>query len=118
MDDLVAFVRTRIGEERADAEATTGWWPPAGLKVLDDMARVAWYSLTPNQARHIKRQDPAATLARCDADEHEIALCEQSIRAPEVENSMEVWLAKNLLLAKVRRYQHLDHPDFNPEWAA
>lgn len=78
MDDLVAFIRARIAEERADAEAAApGPWTTRGCRI--ESADCDWESgktcieiydeggHTEADACHIARQDPAATIARCDA---------------------------------------------------
>lgn len=143
VDDLVAFVRARIAEERADAEAATDeTWvaetdddgePVVTFHHATDYIRHVAEPSYDADARHIARQDPAATLARCDAltalvDLHKpewfaggpphgfgddvCALCGTVTTTGDLDGE---WPCESLkLIAAIWR----DHADYRPEWSA
>lgn len=121
----MAFVRARIAEERADAEAATDriWLAEADDNddgdpvVTCDHEGYIRHVAEPSyheDARHIARQNPAATLARRDALTALVDLCAERARERSYDDPYDV-VGENVLghIAAIWR----DHADYRPEWS-
>lgn len=133
-DDLVAFVRARIAEERADAEAaiadaksypggelSQGRWvgddflvrdADAGFRLVGSDEYPA-HMLEEGVGRHIGRQDPAATIARCDAL---AALVDAAVAQVESFADPRAFDGRYVLGLVAAIWS--GHADFRQEWAA
>ncbi|MEI5032404.1 DUF6221 family protein [Streptomyces sp. S1A(2023)] len=135
MTDLADFLRARIAERRAIAEAASPWpWKinpddPEEVLASDDILVADVFALSSNQTRNtatfIATNDPADVLADLDAklaivDAYEQAACTLSLSAPGT--------APHDLMTGARNYMHLTlqhlarpfagHPHYKEDWAA
>lgn len=114
-DPLVAFVRARLDEEERDARATIG----------EPWLDVDWAEIDDEPVTHIRRQDPAATLARVEALRGLVeAHCPEGAEYPSgpwcercwgmQSDAHEGWPCDVIKgVAAIWR----DHPDYQQDWA-
>jgi hypothetical protein len=125
MDDVAEFIRARIVEERADAEAArdstgAGVWVRNGGAVVDANANdgpiIRSTSFRPDgyDLDHVARQSPAATLARLDALTALVDRCAERAGERSWDDPYDL-IGENVLghLAAIWR----DHADYQPAWA-
>ncbi|MEV6854720.1 DUF6221 family protein [Streptomyces microflavus] len=135
MTDLADFLRARIAERRAIAEAASPWpWKinpddPEEVLASDNILVADVFALSSNQTRNtttfIATNDPADVLADLDAklaiiDAYKQAAYTLSLSAPGT--------APHDLMTGARNYMHLTlqhlarpfagHPDYQEDWAA
>jgi len=135
MDDLVAFLRARLDEEKAGAKAATDgpWaaWDGPALHGLGDLIHPV---LTPGQkpgsrasivtaswldAEHIASHDPARVLAEVEA-KRQLVEAYAEVAANDVDEPYEYaygWANGLGLAVRCLASSYASHPDYRAEWA-
>jgi hypothetical protein len=126
VDDLVQFLRARLDEDAARAEAAGGdsWrrqeHPSETVAVYDSKGEPVVYDEgwpSEAQAEHIVRHDPARVLRGIEADR---ALLNQYVEvAANDVNELEYahgWANALGFAVRLRGIRFADHPDYREEW--
>jgi beta-xylosidase len=130
MTNLATFLRARLAEHRAIAEAASPWpWKinpddPEEVLAHDDILVADVFALSGNQTRNtatfIAVNDPAAALADLDAKLAIVDLMDRTLRFAEGDSEADHYgaldNAEEVLCHLARPFA--GHPDYQEDWAA
>ena len=126
MDDLIAFLKTRLDEDEQTAhEATDGPWvdefsgetghcviPADAMSTREYVAKTQLLAALPD-ARHIARHDPARVLAEVEAKRRLLDWLERT-RSWATDNNL--WTYDEAEALKLLALPYADHADYRDEW--
>ena len=128
MDELVAFLRARLDEEEAFAQATV--WEGSGNKLAWERAASATFDVGGDEfyagdsaiANHIARHDPARVLADVEAKRQALAKCAEWLSYRPVgdtdvdRGSDGAYVDAAETMLRLLALPYADHADYREEW--
>ena len=120
MDDLIAFLRTRLDEDEAVAKAADmpgvhprGPWQRYDNGRIEDARGYTVAKARPESSEHIARWDPARVLAEVDAKRRILDWCE---RMAHVDGYGGLMARDARMIRRLLAQPYAEHPDYRPEW--